>query len=98
MAFSKSASRLASQEFGITVAAEYVAAYGPVSILEITRALQEQTWLTARNCQQVIQYGIAELWEEYSIPGTYWLNKPTKIKFDFPLLPELQDTETWLKI
>lgn len=80
-------SNLNSITFGIEVAQEFVAAYGPVATTEIDRELRVQTNLNERNRQQVIQAGIATDWELYDgMDNVYWNrdNEDTAgIEFDF---------------
>lgn len=74
-------------EFGIEVADEFVAAYGPTSILQIQRALREQTNLSATQRNNVINFCVRNLWDNYDgMTGIYWMRGTKEIadiEFDF---------------
>ncbi len=68
-----SQSRIATVEFGIEVAQEFVSAYGPVSLMTIQEELDVQCALNLSQTAEVLEYCVNEDWEEYDgMDLIYW--------------------------
>ena len=60
-------------EFGITVAQEFVSAYGPVSLMTIQEELEIQCSLNLEKIAEVLEYCVNNDWEMYDdMDLIYW--------------------------